>query len=296
MVARKGDSGLLFTLFRKGGSLEFPQYLTSFPSIKKWEAMIFCPEGLSSQDLKQADWKRIQAWFIDLQTGSIFPSPPTEDRRMLNLVLSYLNPESSVPGDSHIPSGKQAYSPVKPYLTYTLIAINLIVFALMTLAGGSTNPAVLVLFGAKVNSLILQGEFWRLFTSMFLHIGILHLAFNLYALWILGPIMEEFFGRIRYILIYIISGLMGSFASFLFTDAISAGASGAIFGLLGALVVYSRRRPALWKSGFGKSLAVIIIINLVLGFMEAGIDIYAHFGGLIGGMVLSAIIPSKYEG
>lgn len=276
--------------------MEAPQCSFQTDLSIKWEVVIFCPEGLTSQDLKQPVLKKIQAWFIDLQTGSVFASPATEKRDLLNQILSYLEPTPSAPNS---PTYSKAFTPSskpslpKPYLTYTIIAINLIVFALMTLAGGSTRTSILVLFGAKVNALIIQGEYWRLFTSMFLHIGFLHLMFNLYALWALGPITEELLGRIRYLTIYIISGVMGSVASFLFTDAISAGASGAIFGVLGALVVYSRRKPFLWKSGFGKNLVVIILINLSLGFFQAGIDVYAHVGGLIGGMLLTAVFSMK---
>lgn len=280
---------------KKDSLLEVPYSQSSDSSINRWEAIILCPEGLSSQDLKQPALKRVQGWFIDLQTGSIFPSPATENRILLNQVLNYLHSDSTSPTSENPSSDSfsSANNKSRPYLTYTLIAINLVVFALMTLAGGSTQTSVLILFGAKVNSLILAGEFWRLFTSMFLHIGLLHLTFNLYALWALGPIMEDLFGRLRYITIYVISGIMGSIASFLCTDAISAGASGAIFGILGALVIYSRRKPFLWKSGFGKSLAVIIVINLSLGFFQPGIDVYAHIGGLISGMFLAAIISIK---
>lgn len=287
---------MLFSVLRKGSLLEAPQFSFQADSSIKWEAVIFCPEGLSSQDLKQPILKKTQAWFIDLQTGMIFASPASEKRDLLNQILAYIestpSPKSSTDDPAAYTLSSKTSQP-KSYLTYTLIAINLIVFALMTLAGGATRTSILILFGAKVNSLILQGEYWRLFTSMFLHIGFIHLAFNLYALWALGPITEELLGRIRYFAIYIISGIMGSAASFLFTDAISAGASGAIFGILGALVVYSRRKPFLWKSGFGKSLVVIILINLSLGFFQPGIDIYAHVGGLVSGMLLTAIISMK---
>lgn len=161
----------------------------------------------------------------------------------------------------------------------------------MTLAGGSTQKEVLIHFGAKVNELIVQGEYWRFFTSMFLHIGILHLAFNLYALWAIGPMLEQQIGRFRYITIYFFSGITGSIASFFFTNALSAGASGAIFGLLGALVSYTRKDSKLWRSGFGKNLVIIIGINLSLGFFEPSIDIYAHIGGLICGLILGRIFP-----
>lgn len=177
------------------------------------------------------------------------------------------------------------------YVTIILSAIMVIVFILMTLAGGSTKTQNLILFGAKVNELILQGEYWRLMTSMFIHIGFLHLAFNLYALWILGSFCEEHFGRWRFLIVYFLSGLAGSLASFIFTDAISAGASGAIFGILGALVSYAWKKPKLWRSGFGKNLIVIIVINLILGVLQPQIDIYAHVGGMLIGLILGFLFP-----
>ncbi|AGA69345.1 putative membrane protein [Desulfitobacterium dichloroeliminans LMG P-21439] len=303
VLAHKGEDGFLFFVLKKGELLAAPQHVSLIDlQVRHWEAIIFCPEGLSSQDLKQPALQKIQAWFIDLQTGSIFAAPATEKRDRLNKILSYLesNPSvgttqassTGVPTNSGFSTASEAVT-FRPYLTYSLIFINLFIFAMMTLAGGSTNTGVLIMFGAKVNSLILQGEYWRLFTSMFLHIGVIHLAFNLYALWALGPILEELFGRIRYLLIYISSGVMGSAASFLFTDAISAGASGAIFGILGALVVYSRSKPFLWKSGFGKNLVIIVLINLSIGFFQPGIDVYAHIGGLLSGMLLAAFVSMK---
>ncbi|MGE4272853.1 MAG: rhomboid family intramembrane serine protease [Desulfitobacterium sp.] len=303
VLAHKGEDGFLFSILKRGELLTPPQNVSQIDSpVRYWEAIIFCPEGLSSQDLKQPSLQKVQAWFIDLQTGSIFSAPATEKRDRLNQILSYLEPTPSMgatQSNSTDVSVNSRFFPAskvvtfRPYLTYSLVFINLFIFALMTLAGGSTYTGVLIMFGAKVNALIIQGEYWRLFTSMFLHIGVIHLAFNLYALWILGPILEELFGRIRYLLIYILSGIMGSLASFLFTEAISAGASGAIFGILGALVVYSRRRPSLWKSGFGKNLVIIVLINLGIGFFQPGIDVYAHIGGLLSGMFLAAILSMK---
>jgi rhomboid protease GluP len=301
IIARKGKEGLLFTSLIQGNSLIPPkQPFLEDLSILHWEAFIFCSEGLSSSDLQQPILKKVQSWFVDLQTGSIFLYPPSEKKKTLHQVLSYLehpNTSSEVTSISEDSlterSSKSSTHRLRehPYLTYVLILLNLILFLLMTLAGGSTKTSVLIQFGAKVNSLILQGEVWRFFTSMFLHIGFLHLAFNLYALWALGPITETLIGRTRYLIIYILCGISGSIASFLFTDALSAGASGAIFGLLGALVSHTRKSPGLWKSGFGKNLIIIIFINLSLGFFQPGIDIYAHIGGLICGLILGRLFP-----
>lgn len=265
--------------------------------VKGWEAFVFCPEGLSSRDLEQPVLKNIQSWFIDLQTGLVFPYPPNPKEKSMDWLLSYLNINNrplSPQNQSQETHQSTEFPQTKkflPYVTIILAAINIIVFIVMTLAGGSTNTRNLILFGAKVNELILQGEVWRFFTSMFIHIGFLHLAFNLYALWILGSFSEERFGRRRFLFIYVFSGLGGSLDSFIFTDAISAGASGAIFGILGALVPYAWKQPQLWKSGFGKNLMVIIVINLGIGLIQPQIDIYAHLGGLLIGLAIGFLFP-----
>jgi rhomboid protease GluP len=303
VIARQETEGILLTTLAPGQRLNPPSSpLLENPSIKHWEAIILCPEGLSSHDLNQPILKKIQSWFIDLQTGSIFPYPPNEKQATLARVLSVLDQASMqnefIPSSPSISQSKEHVKKSltgqfkeRPYLTFLLIITNLILFLLMTLAGGSTRSNVLVLFGAKVNSLIIQGEIWRLFTNIFLHIGFLHLSFNLYALWALGPIVEELIGRLRYIIIYLLSGISGSIISFLFVDALSAGASGAIFGLMGALVSNTRKNPSLWKSGFGKNLIIIIFLNLSLGFFQPGIDNFAHIGGLVCGLILGRLFP-----
>lgn len=294
-IAKKQDRGLLFWEYRRNQPIPTP---STDPDIKQWEAFLFCPEGLDSRDLEQPVLKNIQSWFIDLQTGLVFPYPPNPKKNTIDWLLTYINinnqpshfgPTNHEGADSSVEP--QLYETKKfiPYVTIILTAINIIVFILMTLAGGSTKRSVLILFGAKVNELILQGQYWRLFTSMFIHIGFLHLAFNLYALWILGSFCEERFGRWRFLFIYLLSGIGGSLASFYFTDALSAGASGAIFGIMGALVSYTWKQPQLWKSGFGKNLIVIIVINLVFGLVQPQIDISAHLGGLILGLIIGFI-------
>ena len=157
----------------------------------------------------------------------------------------------------------------------------------------ATDQRVLIEFGAKVNSLIQAGEVWRLLASTFIHIGIIHLVFNLYALWALGPLTEESFGHRQFLMIYILSGLGGSIASFLFSTALSAGASGSIFGLLGALLFYSYKRPSLWKSGLGMNLVIIIIVNFGFGLSQPGIDNFAHLGGLLTGTLTSILVGKK---
>jgi len=186
----------------------------------------------------------------------------------------------------------------RPVVTWILLAAIVIVFGLETLAGGSTEIEVLVRLGAKVTPLIVAGEYWRLFTSIFLHIGILHLAFNGYALVVLGPEVERIYGSLRFALIFVLSGLLGSLASYAFSYTLSAGASGAIFGLIGALAAFfllHRERLGAWGRARLGNIAILIAINLVFGFTQQGIDNLGHIGGLIGGLGLGWALAPRYQ-
>jgi rhomboid protease GluP len=185
-------------------------------------------------------------------------------------------------------------------LTYLFIGINVGLFVLMWLTGGmgatSADPVVLVGFGAKVNSLIDQGQYWRLVTSIFLHIGFLHLFFNNYALWIVGQEIERLYGSSRFVVIYLVTGLAGSVASYLYNPkATSAGASGAIYGLFGALAAfafrYRKEIPDRIRKDIIRRIIPVILINLALSFSITVIDKAAHIGGLIVGIALGVIVP-----
>ncbi len=154
-----------------------------------------------------------------------------------------------------------------------------------------------MLFGAKANAAIKAGEYWRLLTPIFLHIGVLHLIFNQYALSIFGREMETIFGTARFAAIYLLSGLFGSLASFAFNPVISAGASGAIFGIIGAMAAFFlRNRQTLGQMGRDqlRSLLVLIGFNLFLGTAVSGIDNWGHIGGLISGIVLGLLLAPTY--
>ena len=205
------------------------------------------------------------------------------------------------------PTRPEFFIPVAtPRWTHILIGCNLAVFVAVMAYGylvykdldGSTNLTVLTDMGAKVNGLIAQGQVWRLFTAMFLHIGVIHLLFNLYALNSLGPLVEGFFGHRRFLAIYLLGGLFGSLASYAFSAATSAGASGAIFGLIGAATVYFLR----YQSNFGargrsilQNMLVVIAINLIFGLSMPGIDNWGHIGGLIGGALLAWGLLPRYR-
>lgn len=185
----------------------------------------------------------------------------------------------------------------KPIITYAIMTICVIVFAFMYILGdGSLDNYTLIKFGANLDVLTKNGEYFRLITCAFLHIGIFHLLFNMYALYIIGPQVESFFGKAKYLGIYLISAVSASVLSLAFNEnTISAGASGAIFGLLGALLYFGYHYRVYLGNAVRSQIVPIIIINLLFGFTMTGIDNAAHIGGLIGGVLASMAlgVPEK---
>ena len=152
------------------------------------------------------------------------------------------------------------------------------------------SDIVFILFGAQYGPLVSQGQWYRIITAMFMHGGFLHLAFNMYALYILGANTEALYGTYKFLSFYLLSGIVGNIATqFFYYDSLSVGASGAIFGLVGALFGAGFRKdtPFYVKPLTGTALLPMIILNIVLGFMPgSGINNAAHIGGLVTGMIL----------
>ncbi len=166
----------------------------------------------------------------------------------------------------------------------------------MTIAGGTTNDSTLLAFGVKANWLINQGQYWRFLTPVFIHIGLLPLAFNSYALWIVGPQVEKLYGGAKFVLLYLATGIVGVAGSYFYRpEGVSAGASGAIFGLFGVLLVFGLRYrhniPPFFRRAVGTGVLPVIVINLIIGFTIPAIDNSAHIGGLLSGMALAAVVP-----
>ncbi len=187
----------------------------------------------------------------------------------------------------------------KPVVTYILLAAIGVAFVLQTIRGGSTNMQTLYIMGAQVNSQVAQGEYWRLLTAMFLHIGLMHLAFNAFALYSLGLDMERSFGSLRFALVYFLSGLIGGVIYFITgpPNVLSAGASGAIFGLVGAELAYIMSNRALFGTGGRQRLTNLVFllgINLVLGFTVPGINNIVHIGGFLAGFGLGFALTPRY--
>lgn len=191
---------------------------------------------------------------------------------------------------------EEIFKPKKPIITVSLIIINIIVFILMYILGkGSQDAFTLIKFGAFQKDLILGGEYYRLITSAFLHIGIFHLLFNCYALYVIGRQLESFLGKIKFLIIYLVSALCGSLMSMIFPISISAGASGAIFGLLGSLLYFGYNYRVYLGTVLKSQIIPLILINLIFGFMVSGINNAAHIGGLIGGILITMSLGIKYK-
>ena len=170
-----------------------------------------------------------------------------------------------------------------PYrATQVLIGINVVAYVL-TLLSSDRLIVDYGMFGAAVAA----GEWWRLATAPFLHAGLWHVGLNMFALWILGSLVEPLLGRWRFVAVYLVSALAGAVASYAFGNSgvISVGASGAVFGLLGATIVALRR---LNRDVSG--VLVLLVINLVLGFVFPGIDWRAHLGGALTGAAVAAVL------
>lgn len=202
-------------------------------------------------------------------------------------------------------------APTRPRAAYVLLVINIVMYGITVLLsrlyGGPVQlydqlidpfTVALVQLGAKVNALIDAGQWWRLLTPMVLHGNLLHLAFNSWALYALGPQVESTYGTPRFLAIYGLAGLSGSIASYAFNpQALSVGASGAIFGLFGALAAFAYTSRSLigWEAAKMQlgQMASVIGINLMFGFLNSQIiDNWAHIGGLaVGGLLGLAIAP-----
>lgn len=185
-----------------------------------------------------------------------------------------------------IENKKEDYFKYKIF-TLILMGINLGIFLLTAFESGDIldiDSRVLLKYGAKVNILIEQGQVWRLLTCAFLHGGLIHILCNMYSLYIIGPEIQQIYGTTRYLIIYAFSCLLSSLMSYFMSPYLSVGASGGIFGLMGALLAFAIIERHRIQKKYISSLLQIIAINLFIGLSVENIDNFAHLGGLIGGI------------
>lgn len=208
----------------------------------------------------------------------------------------------------------------RPYIfTIVFIIANVFVFILTTQSGANQDPSVLIRYGAKVNVLISQQhEWWRFVTPIFLHGGIAHILMNMYGLWVIGPYVERLYGSAKFVVFWVATGIAGVVASYLSVqptlhnagpvgrfffkaeDAVSVGASGALFGLIGVLFVFGikfrHELPEGFKRAFGTGMLPTILLNIFIGYMIPVIDNAAHMGGLVSGALLALFVGYKRPG
>jgi membrane associated rhomboid family serine protease len=187
---------------------------------------------------------------------------------------------------------RASYEGTGALVTKALVALNVGVYLLELGMGGNINGTSNEIYrkGVLYGPVVADGEWWRLFTSMFLHYGPLHLGLNMLALWWFGSAVERVFGRGRYLLLYVVSGLAGSAGALIASpDALTVGASGAIFGILGAAFVLERQRTYVLGGGAG----ALIVLNIVFSLAVPGISIGGHLGGLAGG-ALGTLALSRF--
>lgn len=185
----------------------------------------------------------------------------------------------------------------KSWVNLTLIGLNIIVFFLVEITGSSEDLSHMVKWGAAYTPYILEGEYYRLFTSMFLHFGAEHLINNMVLLFFVGYYLEQHVGKLQYLLLYLGGGLLGNLCSlggeWMSGDYyVSAGASGAVFAVLGALFVLVLRHRGQIGTLSVQRLFLMILMSVYVGFTSAGVDNLAHVGGLIGGALLALVLSA----
>lgn len=184
-----------------------------------------------------------------------------------------------------------------PYVTYSIIAITVIIYVLQLISESTLGTDILILYGARINEAILAGELWRFVTPALLHGSVPHIAFNMYALFAFGTGLENHFGHGRFFMLYVLGAFTGNVISFLFSEGYSVGASTAVFGLLGAQAIFLYQNRKLFAGQFGKAIQNVVFIaaiNLFLG-LQPGIDNWGHIGGLVGGLMFTWFAGPLWE-
>lgn len=258
-----------------------------------------------SEDIVLPDEKDKPNFFIKKQSDinndaliSIFPDIVSKTNHEEKGIDLFMKISEDINLDTYKKSSRvdKIFSKKVPFVTYAIMVICLLMLVLMFVFGNGFDNYTLLKFGANNDYLVKHGEYYRLFTSIFLHGSLLHLVLNMYSLYVIGPQVESFFGKVKFLFIYLVSGICGSLLSIAFShNTISIGASGAIFGLLGSLLYFGYYYRAYLGNAVKSQVLPIILINLMIGFLLPNIDNGAHIGGLIGGILatMAVGIPDK---
>ncbi|TDL82300.1 rhomboid family intramembrane serine protease [Peribacillus frigoritolerans] len=266
-------------------------YISSYPPVDEWEFRIEKPHQEGQTTIKSIvvhkDNESEMVFYLEQLLGVSLASDkspdPTDIARLRSEAITYSN--------RRVKEERQIFNFGKPIFTYLFTGLQILMFMLLEAAGGSQNTQVLIQFGAKYNPSIINGEWWRFFTPIILHIGMLHLLMNTLALIYIGSAVERMYGSAKFLFIYLFAGAAGTLASFALSPSISAGASGAIFGCFGALLYLGIIKPNLFFRTIGSNLIFIIVLNLLFGFAVPNIDNAGHIGGLLGGFLAALTVP-----
>lgn len=258
-----------------------------------------CADRVKLSESKNIDSIEIKD-FKDLKTNDIiqasFPKIETrliKENNGLDLIYNVSN-EINIKTEKENKLYESVFKPKKIIFTKLLICLCVVAFLLMYILGnGSNDTLTLIQFGANYGPLVKSGQVFRLLTSAFLHIGVIHLLVNMYSLYVIGSQVENYIGKWKFLLIYFVSAISGNLLSVVFSTGISAGASGAIFGLLGALLYFGLHYRLFLGNVLVTQIIPVIILNLFIGFTIPGIDNSAHIGGLVGGYLATMALGLK---
>lgn len=258
-----------------------------------------CADRVKLSESKNIDSIEIKD-FKDLKTNDIiqasFPKIETrliKENNGLDLIYNVSN-EINIKTEKENKLYESVFKPKKIIFTKLLICLCVVAFLLMYILGnGSNDTLTLIQFGANYGPLVKSGQVFRLLTSAFLHIGVIHLLVNMYSLYVIGSQVENYIGKWKFLLIYFVSAISGNLLSVVFNTGISAGASGAIFGLLGALLYFGLHYRLFLGNVLVTQIIPVIILNLFIGFTIPGIDNSAHIGGLVGGYLATMALGLK---
>ena len=258
-----------------------------------------CADKVKLSESKNIDSIEIKD-FKDLKTNDIiqasFPKIETrliKENNGLDLIYNVSN-EINIKTEKENKLYESVFKPKKIIFTKLLICLCVVAFLLMYILGnGSNDTLTLIQFGANYGPLVKSGQVFRLLTSAFLHIGVIHLLVNMYSLYVIGSQVENYIGKWKFLLIYFVSAISGNLLSVVFNTGISAGASGAIFGLLGALLYFGLHYRLFLGNVLVTQIIPVIILNLFIGFTIPGIDNSAHIGGLVGGYLATMALGLK---
>lgn len=255
---------------------------------------------------------RPATWVVDLTEGRVYSGRfiRSEGSRLIEAVIADDDVHSPDPEvleaarQRQLANADAFYQLMRgrqPYATFGLIAVNVVLFWLLSANGGADNPGTLRDFGALSPSLVESGQCWRAFTSIFLHASIPHILFNMTSLFAVGTLAERLYGSVKFLAIYLGSGLIGSGVSLGFAfvtghlDVLGVGASGAIFGVAGALLTVRFQTsdviPRRLRERVSLSLLPLVALSLLFAFLTPYVDNGAHVGGLFGGVALSFVFP-----